>query len=152
MYLWDLEIEKIPCPWWEEEWVQKHIRDFPNGEHYKIETGNQFGDKIITGFIHPAACRRIIIDAFNKAKSPAQDILMNQNKFTLKEFIAKIIEIDAIIFELLDLWTGDWIDESSLDPKDILPQDEFLFEIYFDDKDNQFNKYKLIVNNGRFRL
>ena len=149
MYLWELEIDKIPCGW--EETYKEALQECPNGKLIEIDYGDEFKEY----FYNPVACHELIVTSFNKAKLQAYTILAEKNQFELGEFVDKIVKVDAKLFYIIYMWTLDNedMDCSSYNPQKFLSSNELEFmEVYMSDDDDKFASLKLIKQGSNIKI
>lgn len=99
-YLWDLDIEDIPCGFaslYEEAKVH-----FPDGKI--INSIDVMKNKSYSYWSNPVTAYNLLKITFNKLKCEAKSVMENKLKYDTKIFMSKLLELDISLYGLLLDW------------------------------------------------
>lgn len=145
-FLWDLNIEDIPCGW--EPIYQEALKDYPGGKI--AETISQYGDgelSVEKHLFNPVKCREILINKFNQLKFEAIELYNKRDVLDFKICCNRLFQIDIFLYSILNEWTyiDDVFANDSFQPNNILSDiKSYAQDTYFDNSDSQFNNFKFI--------
>lgn len=111
-YLWDLTLENIPLGWI--DIYEDYVRNCPHGEIYGVQYHND--EDVTRHYVNPVKCKEVMLKRFNQLKLDAVELIGQRDSIDLKEFMNQLIKIDIQLFSILDDWTTDFDEVSSLDP------------------------------------
>lgn len=144
-FLWDLNIEDIPCGF--ESVYQDALINCPNGKIVETIFCDSSGTTISTCEYNPVEYRKIIINEFNKFKTQAIEIFNNRNSLDFKECCNELLKIDTLLYALISEWTftTDIFCDDSFQPQFISNHIKNSSLIsYFDDTDDEYSQLKFI--------
>lgn len=144
-FLWNLNIEAIPCGW--ESIYKTALNDCPNGTVKEIVLSDSSGVYNEKCFYNPVKCRNLIIEKFNSLKVEALELYNNRYKLDFKVCCNKLIHIDIMLYNLLTEWTyeSDVFSNDDFQPKNILDNIEIHHvNSYFENLDSKFDSLKFI--------
>ena len=144
-FLWDLNIEDIPCGF--ESFYQDALINCPNGKIVETISSDSSGTTISTCEYNPVECRKILITEFNNLKSKAIEIFSNRNSLDFKECCNELLKIDALLYTLISEWTctSDIFCNDDFQPQFISNHIKNIsLTSYFDDADDEYSQFKLI--------
>ncbi|NFO86499.1 hypothetical protein FDC58_10445 [Clostridium botulinum] len=142
-FLWDLDIENIPCGW--ENEYQKALIEYPEGKYADcIAYDGKSFEKVE---YNPVACRNLIVNKFNLLKIQANELYLNRDTLDFKMCCNRLFQIDIMLYNLLSTWT--YSDEIFCN--DDFKSSEILNNIkspstysYFDNLNPKFDSLKFI--------
>ncbi|MCY9197322.1 hypothetical protein MOE86_11470 [Bacillus atrophaeus] len=136
-YLWDLNIEEIPCGW--EDFYQDALVEFPDGKMFE-EYMNGPDDKY-EFFSHPVKYRELMVYWFNFHKAKAQKLIESEILLTDRKAISNLIKHDMVLYHLITTWISDDLTMDFFNP-DSVERDFFDPDWYFScDEYNQSKGY-----------
>lgn len=132
-FLWDIEIEEIPCGW--ADVLEQSINYYPNGTNvqYKFQSAYEDNSEVHSYWCHPVEFRKRIIDYFNIIKDHAKEYYYPEIFFSQEETI-ELVRYDIILYNLLFLWSYKEWDYSCFDPEDV-KKERFDYDFYFEKED-----------------